>query len=782
VQLLDAYTNDFAYIDRGANHGRASATVLLPPHWTGPVPAGLRVVRSPTQTVWLLGRTLVSGQADMPAARRVLEGYALTPLAAWPAGTRNHAVVLGSFPRQPPVALPRGLTFFDELGSVLAEDPQPARDACAMRAFERAGIGLRSPASRVHEPVRRRALVVAAAVGSSLIDAAVERERRVNEHQHHGWLIAAADVGRFGTDYARRAMIARTGLASNTRGQAMYSTAVRDALGRPFSGDRRYTVTFGSGELPPVFAFWSLTLYTSGLQLWANPLDRYSIGDRTPRLRYGADGSLTIFIQHNPPRDRSNWLPAPRGPFALWLRLYKPRPAAADLRWQPPPVVAGGARTRTAAAASATGWPRCISRHQRVRVGIREVARSRHGRLLTLTLRSRAMRGLQHVDVLLPRGFDARRAKRYRVLYLLHGAGGDYRSWVEIGVQKLLGDLPVIAVMPSGSQPAMDGNYTDWAFTAPAGPQPPPAWESYHIRELVPFIDHHFPTIATAAGRAIAGISMGGGGATKYAAEYPGTFGYVGTFSGESHPLLPAALAFQPKSCRWSDPAIHQVIWRDNDSTDLAGNLRGVRVFVRTGTGAPGPFDSPTPPADPGAAVIRQARLIVELGAHLENEAFVQALRRAGVSGVNAQFFPGSHSLPYWQRDTRQFVAWLRDQFRRPPTAPAAVVVKSAHTLFTAWGWSVHVLRRAREFLYMRLTRHRVSATGSGRVRVQTPPWFAAHTAHRITSSGRILRVRAGRDGRLSFSLDLGPSHTRDQTQFGPTVTRHWTTTAASID
>jgi S-formylglutathione hydrolase FrmB len=409
------------------------------------------------------------------------------------------------------------------------------------------------------------------------------------------------------------------------------------------------------------------------------------------------------------------------------------------------------------------------------------VGRARHGRLLTLMLRSRAMGEVQPVDVLLPARYDSSGRTRYHVLYLLHGAGGDYRSWVQTGIEKLLDRLPVIAVMPSGSTPQMDGNYTDWLQMAPGAAGGAPAWESYHIRELIPFIDAHFPTLAGTAGRAIAGISMGGGGATKYAAEYPGTFGYVGTFSGEADPLLPAALAFQPKTCRWGDPARDQVIWRDNDSADLAANLAGIRVFIRSGTGSPGEFDLPTPPADPIQAAILRVRLIVELGAHLENEALVNALRRAGARGVDARFFPGSHSLAYWQRDTREFLAWLRTQLRHPPRQPSVVTVASAHTWFTAWGWTFQLHRRVREFAYLRLSHDRLRMTGSGTVTVRTPPQFRRRSLHWLQIGRKIIALRADIAGELQFAVDLGPSHAHQQTRFDRAATRGWRTVTTTI-
>jgi S-formylglutathione hydrolase FrmB len=418
------------------------------------------------------------------------------------------------------------------------------------------------------------------------------------------------------------------------------------------------------------------------------------------------------------------------------------------------PTVAGAATQQFP-----SDWPTCTPRTAPIHTGITGFSQTRHGRLITLMLHSRAMGDIQPVDVLLPSHYDSH--KRYHVLYLLHGAGGSYQSWINTGIEQLLGSLPVIAVMPDGSERGMDGGYSDWFGTAPGQIESAPAWESYHIDELLPFIDQHFPTIKTAAGRAIVGISMGGGGATKYAAEYPGTFGYVGTLSGESDPLLPAAVAFQSKTCKWGDPNTQLLIWRDNDSTSLAANLKGVRIFIRCGDGTPGPFDYPTEPSDPTKAAIRRIQLIIEAGAHLENEDLATALRAHGIHDIDVRYFPGSHSLPYWQRDTRELVSWLRAQSRHPPRTPPSFTVASAHTNFTAWGWSFHAIRKVREFVYLRITRTRITATGSGRLEVRAPPSSRPHR---------------------SFTINLGPSHTHQQNQFGPQATRHWRTVTATLE
>ena len=389
------------------------------------------------------------------------------------------------------------------------------------------------------------------------------------------------------------------------------------------------------------------------------------------------------------------------------------------------------------------------------------------------------MAGEQKVNVLLPRRFN--RARRYPVLYLLHGAGGNYTGWVQRhGVARLIGAMPVIAVMPDGaavdaSGQRRNGGYSDWFGVEAGMPGPAFAWESYHIRELVPFIDARFPTRAGAAGRAIAGISMGGGGAMKYAAAFPGTFGYAASFSGS---LAHGRESDNP--CVRGDPALQEVVWRDNSAIDLAGNLRGVRMFVRSGDGTAGPLDPPRP-ADPAQAAVWERRLRTEAGAHGAAQGFLGALDDAGIRAVDAELYPGSHFQPYWQRELPELFAWLRAQLRRPVVAPVPFSVSTARTAFTAWGWSFRAHRGVREFAYLRVGRDALSVTGSGRLDVVTPARYRPRSAHRVRTGGRTRRVAADRRGRLSFSVDLGPSHTAQQTSFGPGATSGWRTVTTRI-
>ena len=336
IQLLDAYTNDFAYIGAGSERDAARAVAVAPPGWQGALPDGVQLIHSPTKLVWLLGRTLIDGPNDLPAAKEVLAGYAITPLERWSPTQHRAPLILDAFPgAQAPVQLPAEVGFYDALGQALAADPPPPADACALRAFAAAGIGPGLMPSSAGGELDARALTAAAVAGRRLVDAAVTTTRRYNQRRSNGWSLLTGDIGRFGVDYAGRAMVADAGLGANTPEQALYPNTDTDRDGRPLDGRHDYVVTFPRGELPPVRAFWSLTVYDRAGFLAPNAIDRYAIGDRTAGLRYGPGRSLAVRVSHR--RPRSNWLPAPRGRFSLWLRLYEPKPAAAR-RWTPPTV------------------------------------------------------------------------------------------------------------------------------------------------------------------------------------------------------------------------------------------------------------------------------------------------------------------------------------------------------------------------------------------------------------------------------------------------------------
>ena len=328
IQLLDAHSNTFAYVGRRTTGTRAGSYAIVPPGFRGSLPAGVRRIQSPTNLVWVLGRTLVRSDADLAAVADIMGGYRITPLASWTAGTRQSPLVLGGFPNSPPVPVPTGSAFFSTLDDVLKSDLPPPRDDCALRAFARAD----GPSGRMLAAVERE--------GKRIVRLAERRANRYSARRNNGWLLPGPYVGNYGRNYLGRAVIATGALGANTRPETIYPIAIDDVRGRPLDGGRRYRIRFPRGQLPPADAFWSLTMYDRNRYLVPNAIDRYSIGDRTRGLRRGRDGSLTIFVQHRAPRGaaRANWLPAPAGRFRLALRIYEPRRSALSGRWKPPPV------------------------------------------------------------------------------------------------------------------------------------------------------------------------------------------------------------------------------------------------------------------------------------------------------------------------------------------------------------------------------------------------------------------------------------------------------------
>jgi hypothetical protein len=185
------------------------------------------------------------------------------------------------------------------------------------------------------DPAMQQALNQAVPAGQQAMQAKLPTLGRLV----NGWQVTADTMGVYGNYYLKRATLAMVGLGSNPAEDAIYPLTFADADGKPLNGENDYLLHFDSHELPPVEAFWSVTLYDQdGFQV-ANPLNRSALGDRDA-LRYDADGSLDLFIQHESPgpEREANWLPAPRGALALFMRLYAPKPEVLDGRWEPPAV------------------------------------------------------------------------------------------------------------------------------------------------------------------------------------------------------------------------------------------------------------------------------------------------------------------------------------------------------------------------------------------------------------------------------------------------------------
>jgi S-formylglutathione hydrolase FrmB len=360
--------------------------------------------------------------------------------------------------------------------------------------------------------------------------------------------------------------------------------------------------------------------------------------------------------------------------------------------------------------------------------GLRLVSSKRlDGRLTELTLRTDAVAGDTRVRVLLPAGY-ATSHRRYPVLYLLHGALNGEEAWTEQGdAEAITAGLPLIVVMPDSGQ---GGGYADW-FNGGAGG--PPEWERYHVDQLIPFIDARYRTRGRRSGRAVAGLSMGGFGAMSYAARHPDRFVAAAAFSGAvdtNNPLDIAITGDEPFGPR----ATQEIRWRARNPWDLAENLRGLRLVVRTGDGQP-------------------VGDIVEAVVHQMNVGFHARLRELGIDHVWDDYGAGTHTWPYWQRDLRETLPQLMATFRRPPKPPRSVTFRAVEPTYSVYGWRVAIKRPALEWSELsRATRRGFTLSGSGRAVVVTPRFFAPHA--RVRAGSRVLR--ADSTGRLRVSVRLG--------------------------
>ncbi len=335
MQFMDFYTNNFAYVGKRTTGTKAASYAITGPGWTGKLPAGIRRIESPTNDVWLLGRTLVDGPNDLPAVHALQDQYLLTPLSAW--HKKKDAKMPDEKGEPPAYDASEPLKFFEFLNIVLHENPPPAREAALMSLFGRIGVGPdRKFKAAELDPSIARGLHRAIDTGQQLIASLPSGRPEAN-----GWLAFSPHTGKFGDDYRYRAYIAKYALASNDPQEAYNFSTGRDDQSRPLSGDRNYVLRFEKGQLPPVDAFWSVTMYQlPGVFLVESPIQRYALGDRSQELRHGTDGSLDIYLQHDSPgADKiSNWLPAPRGDFELALRCYLPHKEISEGVWLPPKV------------------------------------------------------------------------------------------------------------------------------------------------------------------------------------------------------------------------------------------------------------------------------------------------------------------------------------------------------------------------------------------------------------------------------------------------------------
>ena len=340
LPMMDMWSDVFAVPGKRTSGTKAQNYAIVPQGWSGDLPCGMERIEAPTPHLWIIGRTQTNGPKDYEAVHKVQDGYMITPLSQW--GT---TVVLEQAKFDPTVDMKRSpaeqvLTMpaakYFSYGAELMKVNRPhVTDWSALARLKRIGIVPGESFDFANaSPAVQAGLKRAAVDGLQLMRDTIPSLAPVV----NGWQMNVSTMGVYGNFYMKRACIAMVGLGANQPEDAIYPLNLSDADGKPMQGGKRYVLHFSQAELPPVDAFWSVTMYDAvGFQV-ANKLNRFAIGDRDA-LKYNTDGSLDIYIQHESPGGdkESNWLPSPvKGVLGVTMRLYAPKPHALDGRWVPP--------------------------------------------------------------------------------------------------------------------------------------------------------------------------------------------------------------------------------------------------------------------------------------------------------------------------------------------------------------------------------------------------------------------------------------------------------------
>jgi hypothetical protein len=346
IQLIDAYTQNFDYIGSRATGNEAGSFLIAGPGWKGETPKGetpkgvKKALRSETDLVIAAYRTQLFNAGDLDNVKKVQAGYKAQTLSAF-LGTAapKAAPAIDFIAPLTPAAQKTSLEFFNILNFVLKFCPTVPSETALTERFAKIGVsaGKTIDASKLSPEMKT-------AIEQGMADAWQDLEalrKRVDAKE-----VTSGDM--FGTreflknNYLYRMAAAVLGIYGNSKQEAMYPIYAIDGDNQKLDGAHRYSLRFAAGQLPPVHAFWSVTMYDLPASLLvANPINRYLINSpMLPQLKKDADGGLTVLIQNESPgKDKeANWLPAPKGPFFMAMRLYWPKEEAMSGRWTAPPL------------------------------------------------------------------------------------------------------------------------------------------------------------------------------------------------------------------------------------------------------------------------------------------------------------------------------------------------------------------------------------------------------------------------------------------------------------
>jgi hypothetical protein len=355
LPMLDMWTNVFASPGWRTTGTQAHNFVIVPPGWRPDLkeklvdelklPQNTERIDAPTPYVWIIGRTKTDGPEDYDAVHQIQAGYKITPLSEWgktPTPIEDK-IDPSADVKTPPKTLVDTMPaskFFARAAELLKLHPPHITDQPIIAQMRRIGIepGKSFDITKL-DPAIQKALETVPEEAQQLLKWKLPTLARVA----NGWSMNTDTMGVYGNYYLKRALITQYGLGANLPEDAIYPANLADDTGKPLDGAHKYTIHFDKATMPPVHAFWSITLYDEeGFQV-GNNLNRFALSNWMP-FRFNTDGSLDLYFQNESPgaENEANWLPAPKGPFNLTMRLYAPKADALTGKWNPPSVVRSG--------------------------------------------------------------------------------------------------------------------------------------------------------------------------------------------------------------------------------------------------------------------------------------------------------------------------------------------------------------------------------------------------------------------------------------------------------
>lgn len=338
--MLDAWSNVIASPGTRETGNKAGNFLITSSEWEGTVPEGMTRISSPTDTIWIIGRTKVNGKEDIPNVVKVQQEYKVTPLSAWgkPYTARKNQPDpnIKMLPPKKQVTEMSVDEFLNLANQLMIDNPPYDYDKEIIEKIAEVNVG----PGKIFDSLKYSDKVkqAIAEMPQKVADELIFADHSKSERSDDGWSYSMLR-GRFGTDYFYRAYIALAAFGSNTPEDAIYPDVTKDGDGNRLNGNNKYVIHFTKEQLPPANAFWSLTMYGKDDYLVANPINKYAIKDDDD-LKFNNDGSLDIYVQKDSPgQDKeSNWLPAPADDFSMHLRVYWPAQNALDGKWDIPPV------------------------------------------------------------------------------------------------------------------------------------------------------------------------------------------------------------------------------------------------------------------------------------------------------------------------------------------------------------------------------------------------------------------------------------------------------------